>query len=114
MIQKEQELETVILQKLRAMEDLLKSFMSSLKELSQKKGLDEVYAPASGEIRWYVSSGDQVGSGELLRVAENPRIPGDTTDIRSPAIGTLIILVEEGEVGIGRLIAYIELGSTLV
>lgn len=49
--------ETLIVQKLRAMEDLLKSFMDRLKELTKKKGVEtSIHATITGRIHWYVSA----------------------------------------------------------
>lgn len=114
MTNEEQELETTVLQKLEAMEGVLKSFMASLEEPLQKEWqLEPVYAPASGEVHWKRRDGAPVGAGEIIGFIKNLRT-GETTNIRSPAMGTLKILPKEGDVGIGETIAYIKLTSTLV
>ncbi|HHT9133194.1 MAG TPA: hypothetical protein ACFYED_12060 [Candidatus Tripitaka californicus] len=59
MTYKEPDYETVIVQKLRAMEESLKSFMAGLEEpLLRKKVLATIEAPVSGTIvRWKRTSG---------------------------------------------------------
>lgn len=103
MTYKEPDYETLILLKLRAMEDFLKSFMSSLNEPFQRKQRMsiQVQAPARFEkcriYRWNFRDGDTVVGGDLLCVVENIRIPGDAENVYSPAMGILNILVRAGE-----------------
>lgn len=111
MTHNEPDLEAVILQKLEDMEDFLKSFMSSLKEPLQKELLEPVYSPATGKVQWEKRHGQEVRADEYLGVVKKGN---DRWEIRSPAMGRLLILPKWGEVGIGETIAYIKLTSTIV
>jgi len=111
MTQREADYEAVTLQKLRAMEDLLKSFMAGLAEPLQRKGSEiRVYAEITGIIHWYVSALQPVKYGDnLCRIYSTER-PGVSTDVSARGGGYLFIEpgTDEGVmVGMGDLIATI-------
>lgn len=75
--------------------------------------LEPIYAPARGKVQWKRSHGERVGPGELLGVVIGR--DGERWEIRSPAIGTLLILPKGiWEVGAGEPIAYLKLASIVV
>lgn len=111
MTYKEPNYETVIVQKLRAMEDLLKSFMDSLERPFQRKGSEiSVYAEITGIIRWRKSALQPVAYGdELCRIYSTER-PGVSDYVSARGGGILFIEpgADEGAVvSMGDLIATI-------
>ncbi|MDI6760886.1 MAG: hypothetical protein QMD05_08665 [Candidatus Brocadiaceae bacterium] len=107
MTQREADYEAVIVQKLRAMEDLLKSFMSSLEELPRKMLRTQVRSRTYGQIRWWT---------DLLEVEDNERLcfiegkaGASDENVYAPRAGRLLILAFVGEdVEVGQVIAEIE------
>ncbi len=119
MAYKNYEIETVIVQRLEAMEDFLKEFISSLEEPLQTKGLVEVRARIGGTIlEWYVKDeqvDEWVKEGQEICLIGTTIVPGGATiKVRSPATGSLHILAGTGaKVRPGMTIATIKT-STLV
>lgn len=106
MTYREPDYETVILQKLRAMEDVLKSFMSRLKEPLQKEwgGAVTVYAPVSGRISWFFGDDNEVREGWVIcSINYDPARP--EKNVPSPATGYLFIHreAENGELVYGGM-----------
>ena len=95
----EQDYEAAIIQKLDDMKDLVKSLVASLEEPPEKKEerLVPVYPSVAGKIhKWYFSTGNYVGRGDLLceidaNVDELDRKLPDLHPVRSPATGILLI-----------------------
>lgn len=87
----EQDYETLILEKLEAMEESLKSFMSSLEVPGQKliRRKVPVYANGSGTIRWAQIYGD-VDKDELLCTITD-KVTRLTYFVYSPIAGDLFI-----------------------
>ncbi|HHT9132487.1 MAG TPA: hypothetical protein ACFYED_08360 [Candidatus Tripitaka californicus] len=110
---KEPDYETVILLKLGAMEGLLKSFMSSLKEPPRVKGgsPSPVGAPGDGKVlRWYKTTGEWVRDSHTLCEFETEsdqyRWP-----VAAPTTGYLHVLVGVGiRVSAGTIIATVDPG----
>jgi hypothetical protein len=111
MTYKEQDYEAVILQKLEAMEDFLKSLMSDFERPFEKKGrIVPVEAPATGKVLKWFGGNRLVREGEPLCKFEYSRIPF-TKPITAPAAGFLRIEVGEWiEVSIGDTLAKIDTG----
>lgn len=89
---KEPDYETVILLKLGAIENSLKSFMSSLKEPLQKEWGRAVivYAPVSGRISWFFGDDNEVKEGWVIcSINYDPARP--EKNVPSPATGHLFI-----------------------
>lgn len=113
MTYREPDHETVIAQKLRAMEDLLKSFMSRLKEpLQEKSILATVEAPVSGTvIEWKQTSGWVGWDTPLCDIRATELYGGGVVTVyyRYGEEGYLHIEVREGyEVIAGETLATIE------
>lgn len=88
----EQDYETLILEKLEAMEESLKSFMSSLEVPGQKliRRKVPVYANGSGTIRWAQTDGGDVDKDDLLCTITD-KVTRLTYFVYSPAAGDLFI-----------------------
>ncbi|OHB94404.1 MAG: hypothetical protein A3E19_06530 [Planctomycetes bacterium RIFCSPHIGHO2_12_FULL_52_36] len=110
---KEPDYETVILLKLGAMEGLLKSFMSSLKEPPRLKGGSPfpVGAPGDGKVlRWYRTGGKVTGGHTLcdFKIESDP----EPWPVAAPITGYLHVLVGVGiRVSAGTIIATVDPGS---
>lgn len=108
---KEPDYETVILLKLGAMEGLLKSFMSSLKEPPRVKGGNPspVGAPGDGKVlRWYKTTGERVIRDHTICEFET-----ESDQYRWPVTATITgylhVLVGEGiRVSAGTIIATVD------
>lgn len=113
MTYREADHEAVTVQKLRAMEDLLKSFMASLEEPLQKgwEEFDEVISPVEGRIlKWTKGDNTEVWPSDPLCEIEYTEFGEYRKHIwlvSSPAKGTLHIIVREGSVSEGMKIGVI-------
>ena len=106
MPQEGQNYEATILQKLEAMEDFLKSFISSFEELLEEKAerFESVYAPVSGQIIWHKWSGPVEKDEPIFVIRYGTFL---VWTVKSPAAGTLELLVGLGGVSREMLIARI-------
>ena len=113
---KEPDYETVILLKLGAMEGLLKSFMSSLREPPRVKGGSPfpVGAPGDGKVlQWYKTGGWVVNSHAICKFEiESDQYPPESWDVLAPITGYLHVLIGEGiRVSAETIIATVDPGS---
>lgn len=104
--------ETLLLQKLKDIEDLLRAFLANLEEptLEKEATYVKVKAPEDGKIiGWYKTHGDEVKEGEPLCEFEPEDEPRRHYPIDSPAKGILRFPIGTGKVTEGTTIAIVAL-----